>query len=87
MTTAHQARRDLDTTTGEEGSRAHPIVHVGKWIAADLFSTLLFVGLYAVTRSVYVSTGLALVAGAAQMAWLRLRGSPIDAMQWMRVGY
>lgn len=83
MTTAHQARRDLDTTTGEEGSRAHPIVHVGKWIAADLFSTLLFVGLYAVTRSVYVSTGLALVAGAAQMAWLRLRGSPIDAMQWM----
>lgn len=69
-----------------EGSRVHPIVHAGRWIAADLFSTLLFVGLYAVTHSVYVATGLAIAAGIAQIAWLKFRRSPIDAMQWMSLG-
>jgi len=73
----------LDIVTEAEGSRVHPVVHAGKCLAADLFSTLLFVGLYGVTRSVFVSTGFALVAGVAQMAWLKLRGAPIDAMQWM----
>ena len=69
-----------------EGSRVHPIVHVGKWIAADLFSTLLFVGLYAVTHNVYFATGLAVVAGLVQIAWLKLRSSPVDAMQWLSLG-
>jgi len=78
--------QDPDTLAEAEGSRVHPIVHAGKWIAADLFSTLLFVGLFALTGSVYVATGLAIVAGIAQLAWLKLRGSPIDAMQWMSLG-
>jgi intracellular septation protein A len=69
-----------------EGSRVHPIVHAGKWLAADLFSTLMFVGLYAVTHSVYVATGLAIAAGVAQIAYLKVRRSPIDAMQWMSLG-
>jgi intracellular septation protein len=81
MTIPHEVPRDIMTEA--EGSRVHPIVHAGKWLAADLFSTLLFAGLYWVTRSVFVATGLALVAGLAQMAWLKLRGAPIDAMQWM----
>lgn len=66
-----------------EGSRVHPLIHAGKWIAADLFSTLLFVGLYAVTHSVFVATGLAIAAGVAQIAYLRVRGATIDAMQWV----
>jgi intracellular septation protein len=69
-----------------QGLRAHPIVHAGKWLAADLFSTLMFVGLYAVTHSVYVATGLAIAAGIAQIAYLKFRRSPIDVMQWMSLG-
>jgi intracellular septation protein len=83
MTITPDAPRDLDIVAEAEGSRVHPIVHAGRWIAADLFSTLLFVGLYAVTRSVYLATGLALAVGVAQMTWLKLRGAPIDAMQWV----
>jgi intracellular septation protein len=86
MTLATDTPLDPDILAEAEGSRVHPIIHAGKWIAADLFSTLLFVGLYAVTHSVYVATGLAIVAGVAQIAWLKLRGSPIDAMQWMSLG-
>jgi intracellular septation protein len=69
-----------------QGLRAHPIVHAGKWLAADLFSTLMFVGLYAVTHSVYVATGLAIAAGVGQIAYLKVRRSPIDVMQWMSLG-
>jgi len=69
-----------------QGLRGHPIVHAGKWLAADLFSTLMFVGLYAVTHSVYVATGLAIAAGVVQIAWLNVRRQPIDAMQWMSLG-
>ena len=86
MTTAADTPLNPDTLAEAEGSRVHPIIHAGKWIAADLFSTLLFVGLYAVTHSVYLATGLAIVAGFAQLAWLKLRGAPIDAMQWMSLG-
>jgi intracellular septation protein len=86
MTLATDTPLDPDILAEAEGSRVHPIVHAGKWIAADLFSTLLFVGLYALTHSVYVATGLAIIAGVAQIAWLKLRGSPIDAMQWMSLG-
>jgi intracellular septation protein len=73
-------------TTMSKGSQIHPIIHAGKWIAADLFSTLLFVTLYALTHSVYAATGLAIAAGLLQIAYLKLRRSPIDAMQWMSLG-
>jgi intracellular septation protein len=83
MTTATQTLPDAAEL---EGSRVHPIVHAGKWLAADLLSTLMFVGLYAVTHSVYVATGLAIAAGIVQIAWLNFRRAPIDVMQWMSLG-
>ena len=83
MTTATEI---LPDPTQTEGSRVHPIVHAGKWLAADLFSTLMFVCLYAVTHSVYVATSLAIAAGVVQIAWLNFRRSPIDAMQWISLG-
>ena len=55
-------------------------------IAADLFSTLSFVALYAVTHSIFVATGLGIAAGVAQIAYLRLRGAAIDTMQWVSLG-
>jgi intracellular septation protein A len=70
----------------QEGSRVHPLFHAGKWIVSDLFSTFLFVGLYAATHSVYAATGLAIAAGVGQLAWLKLRRQPIDLMQWMSLG-
>ncbi len=66
-----------------EGSSVHPAVHAGKWILLDLCSTLLFVGLYALTGSVFLATGLGILAGLAQIAYLKLRRARIDAMQWM----
>ncbi len=83
---ANDAYQAADLTAEPEGSRIHPIIHAGKWIAADLFSTLLFVALYAVTHSVYVATGLSIATGLGQIAYLKLRRSPIDAMQWMSLG-
>ncbi|HZC15969.1 MAG TPA: septation protein IspZ [Caulobacteraceae bacterium] len=82
MTTVTDTLSDAEL----EGSRVHPIVHAGKWLAADLLSTLMFVGLYAVTHSVYVATGLAVAAGVGQIAYLKLRRARIDVMQWMSLG-
>jgi intracellular septation protein A len=76
----------MTSLTAPEAPRTHPLVHAGRWILADLFSTLLFVALYAATRSIFAATGLAIGAGVIQIAWMKLRASPIDAMQWMSLG-
>ncbi len=68
------------------GRALHPLVHAGRWLAADLFSTLMFVGLYAVTHSVFAATGLAIAAGVLHIAYLKLRRHPVDAMQWLSLG-
>ena len=86
MTPAAEAHFPTDEAAEADGPRVHPIVHAGKWLAADLFSTLLFVALYALTHSVYVATALAIAGGVGQIAWLRLRGAAIDAMQWVSLG-
>ncbi len=66
-----------------EGGRVHPLVHAGRWIVADLLSTLLFVALYALTHSLPLAIVVGIAAGVGQIGWLKLRGSDIDAMQWM----
>ncbi len=65
---------------------AHPLVHAGRWIVADLLSTLVFVGLYAASHSLAVSIVAGIGVGVGQIVWLRLRGVKIDAMQWMSLG-
>lgn len=86
MTALADTSSNSSSPSEAEGSRVHPIVHAGKWLAADLFSTLMFVALYAVTHSVFTATGLAIAAGVGQIAWLKVRRSPIDMMQWMSLG-
>jgi intracellular septation protein len=66
--------------------RLHPLVHAGRWIIMDLLSTLIFVGLFALTHSVFAATGLAIAGGALHIAWLKARRAPVDAMQWMSLG-
>jgi len=68
------------------GAHLHPLVHAGRWLVLDLSSTLIFVGLYALTHSVFAATGLAIAGGIAHIAWLKLRRAPVDAMQWMSLG-
>ncbi len=70
----------------DDGAHVHPLIHAGKGLAEDLLSTLMFVGVYALGRNVYLATGLAIAAGVAQFAWLKLRRQPIDLMQWMSLG-
>ena len=69
-----------------EGSGVHSIVHAGKWLAADMLSTLFFAGVYAVSHNVYLATGLGIAAGVAQIGYLKARRAPIDLMQWMSLG-
>jgi intracellular septation protein A len=69
-----------------EGSEIHPLIHAGRWLLADMFSTLTFVGIYAVTHSVSVATALGIALGLGQIAYLKIRRAPIDAMQWMSLG-
>lgn len=47
----------------------------------DLFPILLFFAAYKLA-DIYVATGVAIVASAVQIAWLRLRGHPVEGMQW-----
>jgi intracellular septation protein A len=48
---------------------------------SDLFSTILFVSLYAITGDVVLTTAIAVGAGLAQIAYQKLRGRPIEAME------
>ena len=61
----------------------HPLFHAGKWLLADMLSTLFFVGLYAATHSVFIATALAITLGFGQIIYLKARRSEIDVMQWM----
>ena len=76
----------MSTATIAAPRTLHPLVHAGRWLLADLASTLVFVALFALTHSLYVATGLAIALGVGQIAWLKARGQTIDAMQWMSLG-
>jgi intracellular septation protein A len=64
----------------------HPLVHAGKWLLSDLLSTLTFVAIFAATHSIYAATGLGIAFGLGQLAYLKMRGAPIDTMQWLSLG-
>ena len=49
----------------------------------DLLSTLVFVAFFFLIGDIYIATGAAILVGAGQIAFFRLTGRPVDAMQWM----
>lgn len=53
----------------------------GRFLLEDLLSTLFFVGLFALTRNIYLATGVAIAIGLGQAIWTRMRGRSLDAMQ------
>ncbi|MDR3507062.1 MAG: septation protein IspZ [Caulobacteraceae bacterium] len=62
------------------------LFNAGKFFLSDLLSSLLFAGAFALTGSVYVATAVGVGVGLGQVIWMRARGRPIDAMQWMSLG-
>ncbi len=77
---------DVTPALDGEVRRVHPLLHAGKWLLADLLSTLIFVGLYAATRNTVLATTVAIGLGFAQIAYLKVRSAQIDAMQWLSIG-
>ncbi len=51
-------------------------------ILFDLFPVILFFVAYKM-GDIYLATGVAIVASIAQIGWLKLRGRPVDNMQWV----
>ncbi len=49
----------------------------------DLFSTLVFITVFFAIGDIYIATGVAILAGMGQIAFFKLRGRSVDAMQWM----
>ena len=49
----------------------------------DLASTILFLGLYALTHDVALSVSLAIALAAGQIGWRLWRREKVDALQWV----
>ncbi len=72
--------------TGPAPRPPHPLFHAGKWLLSDILSTLAFVALYSITRSIFVATGFAIALGLGQIAYVKSRGQSIDPIQWLTLG-
>ena len=62
------------------------LIFAARPLVLDLMSTLLFVGISAVTHNPMLATGVAIAAGVTRVVYLRARKQPINAMQWMSLG-
>jgi len=71
------------TAPAQSGTSSHPLVHAGRWLVSDLLSTLAFVGIYAAWHSIYLATGLGIGFGFAQIAYMKLRHTEVDVLQWL----
>ena len=55
-------------------------------IALDFLSTMVFAAAFGLTHNLALALGAALSVGVGQIAWRRLRGEPIELMQWAGLG-
>jgi intracellular septation protein len=55
-------------------------------LLSDLLSAILFLIIYAVSGSARLAAGIAVAAGLAQLAWLKLSGRQVEPMQWTSLG-
>lgn len=74
---------DSSVTASSTPATSHPLLQVARGLASDLLSTLVFAGLYAATHNIYLSAGLGIASSVVQIGIQRLRGQPIDLMQWL----
>jgi intracellular septation protein len=59
------------------------LLRAGRLLLLDMASTLFFLGVYLLTRSIGLSVTLGVALGVAQISWEYARKRPVDTMQWM----
>jgi intracellular septation protein A len=59
------------------------LLHAGKFLLADMASTLFFLVLYLWTDSIRWSVALGVALGVAQIGWQFARKKPIETMEWL----
>jgi len=62
------------------------LFYAARPIVTDMFSTILFAALFALTNNIYLSTGAAIALGIGQVGFEKLQGRPIPGMQWASLG-
>lgn len=55
-------------------------------LLSDFLSAIVFVAVYAATDNLYLATGAAIAVSLAQFVTYKMRGRPVDAMQWLILG-
>jgi intracellular septation protein len=55
-------------------------------LLADFLSAIVFLAIFASTEDLYLATGAAIAVSLAQFAVAKIRGRPVDAMQWLILG-
>jgi intracellular septation protein A len=55
-------------------------------LAADFFSTIVFLALYFITGDVLLATGVAIAGAVAQVVYARIKGEPLSFMTYASVG-
>ena len=55
-------------------------------LALDMLATLFFAGVFALTKNLYLATGIGIAIGVFQLAFLLLRKRKIAALQWASFG-
>jgi intracellular septation protein A len=61
------------------------LLQAGRVLAMDLASTILFLIVYLTTNSLFVSVGLGMALGVAQIGWQYMRKQPIGSLQLLSV--
>jgi intracellular septation protein len=75
-----------------EAVGAHPVRHGASMrtalqqLLSDFLSAIVFLAIYGLSGSVTLATATAIGVGVAQIALMKLRGRPIDLMQWLALG-
>jgi intracellular septation protein len=61
------------------------LLSAGRFLLQDLASTILFLVLYLLTDNLFLSVGIGMALGVAQIAWALVRRQTIGTMQWLSV--
>jgi intracellular septation protein A len=55
-------------------------------LLSDFLSAIVFLIIYGSTENLYLATGAAIAVSLAQFSISKIRGRPVDAMQWLVLG-
>jgi intracellular septation protein A len=59
------------------------LLQASRILLLDLASTLLFLGVYALTGNLFLAVGLGMALGIAQIGWQLVHEQPVEALQWL----